>query len=119
MTFAAEVERRFDDWRTVFAEPTLRLLTLERREAAQAIIERGTGKRRIDAIKRVIAEASAAESRDLDELLARQERLGNIGRGGVLLACLGVLLFGATLLRGLRPAPSTRWPATSSAMSPG
>jgi two-component system, OmpR family, sensor kinase len=100
---ADELERRFNDWRAMFAEPTLRLLDLGRRRDALAIIRSGTeGKRRIDAIKRVIARAAAHEERELDELLARQQTLGNIGRGGVVLACVGVLLFGATLLRGLR-----------------
>jgi two-component system, OmpR family, sensor kinase len=99
---ASELERRFEDWRAVFAEPTLRLLELDQRAAAQAIIQRGEGKRRIDEIKRVIAEASAHERDELDDLLALQERLGNIGRVVVVLASVGVLLFGAMLLRRLQ-----------------
>jgi CHASE3 domain sensor protein len=135
----ARIEALFGEWRRRFAEPTIALVRHGRTDAAQELAQTGSGKRRIDRIKVLLADVVAEEQ---DEIAAAEERgelLGTLAITGIAALCLALVLVLRTALRRRvawavatsRPAsmsgastrsrwsgaPSTRWRATSRSSS--
>ena len=95
------IEAIFRDWRRRFAEPTIALVRRGRTDAAEALARTGSGKRRIDRIKVLLARAVAEEQDEIEAAERRAERLGALAIAGIAALCLAVVLALRTALRRL------------------
>jgi CHASE3 domain sensor protein len=60
------IDALFREWRQRFAEPTIAFVRQGRTEDAEALAQTGSGKRRIDRIKLMLARAGAEEQDDIE-----------------------------------------------------
>jgi two-component system, OmpR family, sensor kinase len=88
----ARIEDLFGDWRRRFAEPTIAFVRQGRTEDAEALARTGSGKRRIDAIKAVLADLVAEERWEIAAAEDLGELLGALTIAGIAALCVGVLL---------------------------
>jgi CHASE3 domain sensor protein len=80
----------FGEWRRRFAEPTIVLVRQERREAAEALARTGSGKRRIDRIRVLLADEIAEEQQEAKESERVERLLGAAAIVGIIALCLAV-----------------------------
>jgi two-component system, OmpR family, sensor kinase len=97
----ARIEAIFGEWRRRFAEPTIALVRHGRTEAAEALARTGSGKRRIDRIKALLADAIATEQEEIESAERRAGLLGALAIAGIVALCLAVILAGRAALRRL------------------
>ena len=97
----ANIESIFGDWRRRFAEPTIALVRRGRSDAAEALARTGSGKRRVDRIKVLLAGAVAEEQDEIEAAERRGERLGALAIAGIAALCLAVVLALRAALRRL------------------
>jgi two-component system, OmpR family, sensor kinase len=95
----ARVGTVFGEWRRQFAEPTIALVRQRRTAAAAALAQTGNGKRRIDLIKALLADAIAAEQEEIEAAERRAALLGALAIAGIVALCLAVILAGRAALR--------------------
>jgi two-component system OmpR family sensor kinase len=91
----------FAEWRRRFAEPTIAFVRQGRTGAADALARTGSGKRRIDRIKRLLARTVAAEQEEIEDAEQRGERLGALAIAAIAALCLAVAVALQTALRRL------------------
>jgi two-component system, OmpR family, sensor kinase len=97
----ARIEALFAEWRRRFAEPTIALVRQGRSADAEALARTGSGKRRIDRIKVLLAGAVADEQEDIESAEQRAERLGGLAIAGIAALCIAVILALRAALRRL------------------
>jgi two-component system, OmpR family, sensor kinase len=85
------IEALFREWRQRFAEPTIAFVRQGRTEDAEALAQTGSGKRRIDRIKLMLAAAGAEERDDIEAAEERGERLGALAISGIAALCVAVI----------------------------
>jgi two-component system, OmpR family, sensor kinase len=95
------IDALFREWRQRFAEPTIAFVRQGRTEDAEALAQTGSGKRRIDRIKLMLARAGAEEQDDIEAAEARGERRGALAIAGIAALCLTVIAALRAALRGL------------------
>jgi two-component system, OmpR family, sensor kinase len=95
----ARVEAVFDEWRRRFAEPTIALVGRNRTAEATALARTGLGKQRIDRAKRLIADLTAEEQREIDAAEESRQLFGGLAIAGIVLLAAAILLAGRALLR--------------------
>jgi two-component system, OmpR family, sensor kinase len=95
------IEALFREWRRRFAEPTIAFVRQGRTDDAEALARTGSGKRRIDRIKLMLAAAVAEEQDEIEAAEERAERLGMLAIAGIAALCLAVVLALRTALRRL------------------
>jgi two-component system, OmpR family, sensor kinase len=91
----------FAEWRSRFAEPTIAFVREGRNGRAEALARTGSGKHRIDRIKRLLAGAVAGEQAEIEDAEARGERLGALAIAGIAALCLAAAVALQRALRGL------------------
>jgi signal transduction histidine kinase len=97
----ARIEAVFEEWLHRFAEPTIALVRQGRTEAAEALAQTGSGKRRIDGIKALLADVVADEQEEIEAAEGRADLLGGLTIAGIALLCLALVLALRTALRRL------------------
>jgi two-component system, OmpR family, sensor kinase len=95
------IDAVFTEWRRRFAEPTIAFVRDGRTGEAEALARTGSGKRRIDRIKRLLAATVAAEQEEIEDAEERGERLGALAIAGIAALCLAVVVALQTALRRL------------------
>jgi signal transduction histidine kinase len=95
------VETVFGQWVRRFAEPTIALVRRDRTAAATALARTGEGKRRIDAAKRLIADLTAEEGREIEAAEERRQLVGGLAIALIALLATAVLFAGRALQRSL------------------
>ena len=84
------VESTFGEWRRHFAEPTIALVRQGRNEDAEALARTGSGKRRIDRIRALLAAEIAEEQEETKESERVERFLGAVAIAGIAGLCLAV-----------------------------
>ena len=84
------VESTFGEWRRHFAEPTIALVRQGRNEDAEALARTGSGKRRIDRIRALLAAEIAEEQEETKESERVGVFLGAVAIAGIAALCLAV-----------------------------
>ena len=84
------VASTFGEWRRRFAEPTIALVRTRRREDAEALARTGSGKRRIDRIRLLLAEEIAEEREEARESERVETFLGAVAIAAIGALCLAV-----------------------------
>jgi two-component system, OmpR family, sensor kinase len=97
----ATIEAIFDEWLARFAEPTIAFVRQGRDDAAAELARTGSGKRRIDRIKRLLADLVAEEQEEIEAAEDRGDLLGVLTIIGIAALCLAVILTLRTALRRL------------------
>ena len=97
----ARIETTFAAWRRRFAVPTIAFVRQGRHEDAEALALTGNGKRRIDRIKRLLAELAAKEQEEIEAAEDRAALLGGLAIAGIAALCLAAVLALRTALRRL------------------
>jgi two-component system, OmpR family, sensor kinase len=97
----AGIESIFAEWRRSFAEPTIARVRQGRVEAAEALARTGSGKRRIDQTKALLADLVASEQAEIEAAEDRAELLGAMAIAGIAALCLALVLVLRTALRRL------------------
>jgi two-component system OmpR family sensor kinase len=100
-TRVAGIEAIFAEWRRRFAEPTIVLVRRGRTDDAVALARTGSGKRRIDRIKVLLAAAMAEEQYEIEAAERRGERLGALAIVGIAALCVAVVVALRAALRRL------------------
>jgi two-component system OmpR family sensor kinase len=100
-TRLATIEAIFAEWQRQFAEPTITFVRRGRTDDAEALARTGSGKRRIDRVKVLLADAVAEEQEEIEAAEQRGERLGVLAIAGIAALCLVVVLALRTALRRL------------------
>jgi two-component system OmpR family sensor kinase len=95
----AEVESLFEAWRERFAEPALAAQRAGRDEELDALVRSGQGKRRIDAIKALLADMSDEERDEVVVATRREDLLGLLAVLAVAAGCVVVAVVGGLLLQ--------------------
>jgi CHASE3 domain sensor protein len=88
------MESIFAEWRRHFAEPTIAFVQQGRTEAAEALAKTGSGKRRIDLLKVLIADEIHEERVELDNARQLETFLGGVAIAGIAGLCLALALSG-------------------------
>jgi two-component system, OmpR family, sensor kinase len=97
----ARIEALFTAWLRRFAEPTIAFVRQGRHEAAAELAQTGSGKRRIDRIKVLLADLVAEEQDEIEAAEQRGDLLGAFTIVGIAALCLAVVLGLRTALRRL------------------
>jgi two-component system OmpR family sensor kinase len=97
----ARVAALFAEWRREFAEPTIALVRQGRTQEAEALAQTGSGKRRIDAIKALLADLVAEEQEEIEAAEDRADILGVLTIVGIGALCLALVVALRTGLRRL------------------
>lgn len=84
------VESIFGEWRRHFAEPTIALVRHGRNEDAEALARTGSGRRRIDRIRVLLAVEIAEEQQETKESERVERFLGAVAIAGIAALCLAV-----------------------------
>jgi two-component system OmpR family sensor kinase len=95
----ARVEAIFGEWRRRFAEPTIALVRQGRTAEATALARTAEGKRRIDAAKRLIADLTAEEAREIEAAENDRRLYGALAIAVIVLLAIAILLAGRALQR--------------------
>lgn len=86
----ARVQSIFAEWRRRFAEPTIALVRQDRSEDAEALARTGSGKRRIDRIRVLLADLIAEEERERKDHQRVERFLGALAIAAIAALCLAV-----------------------------
>jgi CHASE3 domain sensor protein len=84
------VESTFGEWRRRFAEPTIAFVRQGRREDAEALARTGSGKRRIDRIRVLLATEIAEEQQETRESQRVERLLGAVAIAAIAALSLAV-----------------------------
>jgi CHASE3 domain sensor protein len=84
------VESIFGEWRRRFARPTIAFVRRGQGEDAEALARTGSGKRRIDRIRALLAVEIAEEQQETKESERVERFLGAVAIAGIAALCLAV-----------------------------
>jgi two-component system, OmpR family, sensor kinase len=97
----ARIDALFAAWLRRFAEPTIAFVRQGRFEDAEALALTGSGKRRIDGIKALVAELAAEEQEEIEAAEDRADLLGVLAIAGIAALCLAIVAALRTAVRRL------------------
>jgi two-component system, OmpR family, sensor kinase len=97
----ARIDALFAAWLRRFAEPTIAFVRQGRFEDAEELALTGSGKRRIDGIKALVAELAAEEQEEIEAAEDRADLLGALAITGIAALCLAIVAVLRTAVRRL------------------
>jgi signal transduction histidine kinase len=97
----ARIEALFDEWLGRFAQPTIAFVRQGRFEDAETLALTGSGKRRIDGIKALVADLAAEEQEEIETAEERADLLGALAVTGIAALCLAIVVALRTAVRRL------------------